>query len=110
MVVSHHHELNYSIDSWCGMFSVAMGRSLFIFNDVTFKMAAWQPYWILWIPDSNLSLALDIESKLHWHIIGVYRKKPIGFQQMSLSKWPPGGHIGFFGIHLDSVGGIVSGA
>ena len=28
-----------------------MGRSLLIFSDVTFKMAAWWPYWIFWFPD-----------------------------------------------------------
>ena len=42
-----------------------MGRSLLIFSDVTFKMAAWWPYWIclvsgltlvwLWISTPNLS-------------------------------------------------------
>ena len=70
---------------------VAMGRSLYIFSHVTFKMAAWQPYWIFRFPDSNFSLALDIECKLHWHIICVYGKKLI---------IPPhnevvGGYIGF---------------
>ena len=27
-----------------------MGRSLLIFSDLTFKMAAWWPYWIFWFP------------------------------------------------------------
>ena len=43
-----------------------MGRSLLIFSNVNLKMAAWWPYWIFWFPDSNFSLALNINSKLHW--------------------------------------------
>ena len=41
---------------------VAMGRSLLIFSDVTYKMAAWQPYWIFRLADSNFSLSLNITS------------------------------------------------
>ena len=41
-----------------------IGRSLLIFCDVNFKMAAWRPFWIFWFQDSNFSLALDINSKL----------------------------------------------
>ena len=63
------------------MLFVAMGRSLLIFSDVTFKMAAWRPYWIFRFPDSNFSLALNIKFKLHWHITCVYGKKLIDFQQ-----------------------------
>ena len=37
---------------------------LLIFSDVTFKMAAWWPYWIFWFPDSNFTLALNINFKL----------------------------------------------
>ena len=62
------------------MLFVATARSLLIFRDVTFKMAAWRPYWIFRFPDSNFSLALNIKSKLHWHITCVYGKKPIDFQ------------------------------
>ena len=43
---------------------VVIGRSLLIFGDVTLKMAPWWPYWIFWFPDSNFSLALNINSKL----------------------------------------------
>ena len=46
---------------------VAISRSLLIFSDVTFKMAAWRPYWIFWFPDSNFTLALNINFKLQWH-------------------------------------------
>ena len=58
-----------------------MAWSLLIFSDVTFKMAARRPYWISRFPDSNFSLALNIKSKLHWHITCVFGKKPIDFQQ-----------------------------
>ena len=34
-----------------GTILIYMGRSLLIFSDVTFKMAAWWPYWIFWFPD-----------------------------------------------------------
>ena len=39
-----------SISNFISMFFVAMDRSLFIFSDVTFKMTAWQPYWIFQFP------------------------------------------------------------
>ena len=68
-----------SIPNSICVFFVAMGRSLHIFSDVTFKMAAKQPYWIFQFPDSNFSLALNVKSKLHWHITCVYSKKPIDF-------------------------------
>ena len=53
-----------SISNFICMLMVVIGRSLLIFSDVTFKMAAWWPYWIFWFPDSNFSLALNINSKL----------------------------------------------
>ena len=49
-----------SISNFISMLMVALGRSLLIFSDVTFKMAAWRPYWIFWFPDSNFTLALNI--------------------------------------------------
>ena len=60
---------------------VATGRSLSILKDITFKMAAWQPYWIFRFPDSNFSLALNTQSKLHLHITCVCGKMRIDFQQ-----------------------------
>ena len=54
-------------------------EAFFIFSDVTYKIATWQPYWIFRFPDCML--ALNIKSKLHWHITCVYGKKPIDFQQ-----------------------------
>ena len=62
------------------MLMVVIGRSLFIFSDVTFKMAAWWPYWIFWFPDPNFSLALNINSKFKGHNTYVYVKEPIDFQ------------------------------
>ena len=52
-----------SISNFICMLMVDIGRSLLIFSDVTFKMAAWRPYWIFWFPDSNFSLALNINFK-----------------------------------------------
>ena len=70
-----------SISNFLCMLMVAIGRSLLIFSDVTFKMAAWRPYWIFWFPDSNLTLALNINFKLQGHNIYVYGQKPIDFQR-----------------------------
>ena len=53
-----------SISNFIYMLMVVIGRSLLIFSDVAFKMAAWWPYWIFWFPDSNFSLTLNINSKL----------------------------------------------
>ena len=61
-----------SISNFKCMLMVAMGRSLLIFSVVTFKMAAWRPYWIFWFPDSNLTLALNINFKLQRHNTYVY--------------------------------------
>ena len=71
---------NFNSNFICILF-VAMGRSLLVFSDVTFKMAAWRPSWIFLFPDSNFTLALNIKSKLQWHITRVYGKEPIDFQQ-----------------------------
>ena len=70
-----------SISNFICMLMVAIGRSLFIFSVVTFKMAAWRPYWIFWFPDSNFSLALNINFKLQWHNTYVYGWEPNDFQQ-----------------------------
>ena len=51
---------------------VAIGRSLLIFSDVTSKMVAWRPYWIIWFPDSNFTLALNINVKLQRHNTYIY--------------------------------------
>ena len=61
-----------SISNFICMLMVAIGRSLLIFSDVTFKMAAWRPYWIIWFPDSNFTLALNINFKLQRHNTYVY--------------------------------------
>ena len=55
------------------------------------------PYYMFWFPDSSFSLALNFKSKLKLHINFVYGEKEAAlFSAMSLTKWPPGGHIGFF--------------
>ena len=61
-----------SISNFICMLMVVIGRRLLIFSDVTFKMAAWQPYWIFWFPDSKFTLALNINSKLQGHNTYVY--------------------------------------
>ena len=61
-----------SISNFICILMVAIGRSLLIFSDVSFKMAAWRPYWIFWFPDSNFSLALNINFKLQRHNTYVY--------------------------------------
>ena len=47
---------------------VCMHRSLSIFIATFFKMAAWQPYWIVWFLYSKFSLALNIKAKHLYHI------------------------------------------
>ena len=61
-----------SISNFICMLMVAISRSLLIFSDVTFTMAAWRPYWIFWFPDSNFTLALNINFKLQRHNTYVY--------------------------------------
>ena len=61
-----------SISNFICVLMVVIGRSLLIFSDVTFKMAAWRPYWIFWFPDSNFTLALNINFKLQRHNTYVY--------------------------------------
>ena len=46
-----HVRFGISISNFICMLFVAMG--LFIFVDVSFKMAAWQPYWTFRFPDST---------------------------------------------------------
>ena len=61
-----------SISNFICMLMVAIGRRLLIFSNVTFKMAAWRPYWIFWFPDSNFTSALNINFKLQRHNTYVY--------------------------------------
>ena len=53
-----------SISNFIRILLVAMDKSLLIFSNVIFKMAAWRPYWIFRFPDSNFTLALNIKAKL----------------------------------------------
>ena len=99
--------IGISISNFICMLFVAMGRRLFIFSDVIFKMAAWHPYWIFRFPDSNYILALNIKSKLHWHITFVYGKKLIDFQQRHFQNGCLATNLDF--LYLDSVDSMVSG-
>ena len=58
--------LEISISNFTFLFIVVIVKSLLIFSDVTFKMAAWQPYWFffcfrtptlvyLWISSPNFT-------------------------------------------------------
>ena len=70
-----------SISNFICMLMVAISRTLLIFSNVTFKMAALRPYWIFWFPDSNFTLALNINFKLQRHNTYVYGYESIDFQQ-----------------------------
>ena len=61
-----------SISNFMRMLMAAIGRSLMNFSDVTYKMATRRPYWIFWFPDSNFTLALNINFKLQRHNTYVY--------------------------------------
>ena len=61
-----------STSNFSGTILMYMGRSLLIFSNIIFKMAARQPYWNFWCPDSNFSLALNINCKLKWHNTYIY--------------------------------------
>ena len=87
-----------SISNFICILFVAMGRSVLIFSDVTLKMAAWPPSWIFWFPDSNFNLALNIKSKLQWHITCVYGKEPIDFQQYHFQNGHLVAILEFFGF------------
>ena len=86
--------------SWCGFQSVtrfclevnfkvmlfgAMGRSLLIF---TLKMTTWQPYWTFGFPDSKFSVALNVKSKLEWHITCICKLNPSDFDWCSIAIHP----------------------
>ena len=94
------------------MMLVYIGRSLLIFSNVTFKMAAWWPYWIFRFPDSNFRLALNIKCKLEYHITGVYRQKPIfSDATFKMATWWPYCFLNFFFLfHFFLGGGGVPGS
>ena len=43
-----------STPNFSGTVIMYMGSSLLIFSNVNFKMATWQPYWIVWFSVSGL--------------------------------------------------------
>ena len=92
-----------STPNFSGIILIYMGRSLLTFSNVNFKMAAWRPYWIFWFPDSNLTLALNVNSKRQWQSMYIYIHIYIyiwvgayWFSAALISKWPPGSNIGSF--------------
>ena len=85
---------------------MVIGGSLLIFSDVTFKMVAWRPYWIFWFLDSVSGMVSGAEVKFalecQFQISSAYwwwsKAEVYWFSATSLSKWPPGSHIGFLGF------------
>ena len=63
-------QVSFGIFNFICLLMVAIRRSLLIFRDVTFKMAAWRPYWISLFP--NFTLALNINIKLQQHNTYIY--------------------------------------
>ena len=101
-----------SLSNFMRMLIVAIGKTLLIFSDVTFKMATWRPYWIVWFPDSLsgmvsgalLKLALQFQFEISCACCLWLLAVVCWFPVMSLPKWPPG-HIGFLGFRtLNSFG------
>ena len=59
------------------------------------KLFPWS-LMLTWFPEHKSSLLWNFNFKFHMHVDGIGRT--YWFSAMSLSKWPPGGHIGFFGF------------
>ena len=97
-----------SISNFICMLFVAIGRSLLIFSDVTFKMAAWWPYWIFRFPDSNFSLALKSSPNFTGTSLVCMERSLLIFSNVTfkMAAWWPY----WICQHLNSVVGIVSGA
>ena len=100
--------LGISISNFIDILMVAIGRSLSIFSDVTFKMAAWRPYWIFWFPDSNL-LWIWISTPNFSRTILMYMGRSILILNDVIFKMADWRRFWIFRF-LDSVGSIVSGA
>ena len=82
-----------------GTILIYMGRSLLIFIDITFKMAAWWPYWIFWFLDSLLfGFEYQLQTSVAKYLCIWVRA--YWFSVTSFSKWLPGGHIRFFGFWM----------
>ena len=80
-----------SISNFICMLMVAIGRSLLIFSDVTFRMAAWRPYWIFWFPDSNFTSALNITSNFSGTILMYMGRSLLIFSNVifKMAAWRP---------------------
>ena len=85
-----------------------MGRSLLIFSDIIFKMAAWWPYCFFGFWTLKAAWFLECKSSLLWSfnfiicILMVVKGRSLGIwvraywlSATSLSKWPPGDHFVF---------------
>ena len=96
-----------SIPNFICMLMVAIGRSLLIFSDITFKMAARRPYWIFWFPDSNLLRLWISTSNFSGTIFMYMGRSLLIFSNVifKMAAWRPYQIFWF----LDSVGDKVSG-
>ena len=94
-----------SIWNFIWMLMVVIGRSLLIFSDVTFKMAAWRPFWIFWFPDSLVWLWIST-SNFSGTILMYMGRSLLIFSGaiFKMAAWRPYWLFWF----LDSVGGMVS--
>ena len=82
-----------------GTILMYMCRSLLIFSNVNFKMAARQPYWNFWFPDQfYFGFQYQFQTSVAKYLciwVRAYR-----FSVTSFSKWLPCGHIRFFGFWM----------
>ena len=85
---------------------MCMGRSLLIFSNVTLKWPAWRPYWIFRFLDSvggmvsraKLKFALEFQLQISNAYCLRLWAEACSLSVTSLSNWPPGSHIVFFGF------------
>ena len=85
---------------------MCMGRSLLIFSNVTLKWPAWRPYWIFRCLDSvggmvsraKLKFALEFQLQISNAYCLRLWAEACSLSVTSLSNWPPGSHIVFFGF------------
>ena len=63
-----------SISNFICMLMMAIGRSLLIFSNVTFRMVAWRPYWIFWFHTALKIVDFDPNSAfLDWSPVWNHR-------------------------------------
>ena len=96
-----------SISNFICILMVAIGRSLLIFSDVTFRMTAWRPYWIFGFQTLNLLWLWISTSNFSGTILMYMGRSLLIFSNVifKMTAWWPYWIFRF----LDSEGGMVSG-